>query len=65
MKCERCGNEMINVYQIEYKMSHTVHDYFLCERLDCQHCIKIVSYSQEVTGKEKEHVLEARAGMEL
>lgn len=63
MKCERCGSKMDHVYNIRYVMTATNHDYFLCQNVDCQHCVKSVFYSQEVNGKEKEHVLEARAGM--
>ena len=63
MKCEKCGSQMDNVYLIEYKLTNTNHDFFVCQNVECNHTIKNVSYIQEVTGKEKEHVLEARAGM--
>ena len=65
MKCEKCGNKMENVFQIEYKLTGTTHDYFICNNVDCQHCLKKVYYIQEVTGKEKERVLECRAGMQV
>ena len=63
MKCERCGEKMQHIYTIDYKMTNTKNDYWICNNVDCQHCIKNVFSAFEVTGREKDHVIEARAGM--
>ncbi len=55
---------MKHIYTTEYMITNIKHDYWLCDMTDCYHCIKNVFYNQEVTGKEKEHVIECLAGME-